>query len=67
MKRPTLTTWIVVGLVGGLAFGLAARYLLADWFNEAGQRVLSYKVYRCWVSEYAVATRSWTPTPMLRL
>ena len=38
MKRPTLTTWIVVGLVGGLAFGLAARYLLADWFNEAALR-----------------------------
>src|SRR5262249_14778331 len=23
-----------------------------DVFNEAGQMVLSYKVYRCWVSEY---------------
>lgn len=23
-----------------------------DVFNEAGQKVLSYKVYRCWVSEY---------------
>ena len=23
-----------------------------DFFNEAGQKVLSYKVYRCWVSEY---------------
>ena len=21
-------------------------------YNEAGQRVLAYKVYRCWVSEY---------------
>ena len=21
-------------------------------FNEAGQKVLSYQVYRCWVSEY---------------
>ncbi len=21
-------------------------------FNEAGQKVISYKVYRCWVSEY---------------
>ncbi len=21
-------------------------------FNETGQKVLSYKVYRCWVSEY---------------
>jgi phage tail-like protein len=24
-----------------------------DLFNEAGQVVISYKVYRCWVSEYA--------------
>jgi phage tail-like protein len=23
-----------------------------DFFNEAGQIVLSFKVYRCWVSEY---------------
>lgn len=23
-----------------------------DLFNEAGQKVLSYKLYRCWVSEY---------------
>ena len=23
-----------------------------DLFNEAGQKVLSYRVYRCWVSEY---------------
>lgn len=26
--------------------------ILLDVFNEAGQKVLSYKVYRCWVSEY---------------
>ena len=26
--------------------------IIIDLFNEAGQRVLSYKVYRCWVSEY---------------
>lgn len=26
--------------------------ILIDMFNEAGQKVLSYKVYRCWVSEY---------------
>jgi phage tail-like protein len=23
-----------------------------DMFNEAGQKVMSYKVHRCWVSEY---------------
>lgn len=26
--------------------------ILIDVFNEADQKVLSYKVYRCWVSEY---------------
>jgi phage tail-like protein len=26
--------------------------LLLDVFNEAGQKVLSYKIFRCWVSEY---------------
>lgn len=26
--------------------------ILIDVFNNAGQKVISYKVYRCWVSEY---------------
>jgi len=26
--------------------------IIIDVFNEAGQKVISYKVYRCWVSEY---------------
>lgn len=26
--------------------------VLLDLFNEAGQKVISYKIYRCWVSEY---------------
>jgi len=26
--------------------------IIIDVFNEAGQKVLSYHVYRCWVSEY---------------
>jgi len=26
--------------------------VVIDLFNEAGQKVISYKVYRCWVSEY---------------
>lgn len=26
--------------------------IILDMFNEAGQKVLSYKIYRCWVSEY---------------
>jgi len=40
--------------------GLGAEVSLADFrkdlildvFNEAGQKVLSYKVFRCWVSEF---------------
>jgi phage tail-like protein len=28
------------------------RDVIIDVFNEAGQKVLSYHVYRCWVSEY---------------
>jgi phage tail-like protein len=40
--------------------GLGAESSLADFrkdiildvFNEAGQKVLSYKIFRCWVSEY---------------
>jgi phage tail-like protein len=40
--------------------GLGAEVSLADFrkdvildvFNEAGQKVLSYHLYRCWVSEY---------------
>ena len=26
--------------------------IILDLFNEAGQKVLSYRIYRCWVSEY---------------
>lgn len=26
--------------------------LIIDVFNEAGQKVLAYQLYRCWVSEY---------------
>ena len=26
--------------------------IILDFYNEAGQLALSYKVYRCWVSEY---------------
>jgi phage tail-like protein len=28
------------------------RNLIIDLFNEAGQKVKSYRLYRCWVSEY---------------
>ena len=32
------------------------RNLSIDVFNEAGQKVLSYKVYRAWVSEFTAQT-----------
>jgi phage tail-like protein len=28
--------------------------IVLDLYNEAGQLVLSYKIYRCWVSEYQI-------------
>mgnify|MGYP001488176208 CR=1 FL=1 len=28
------------------------KNIMIDMYNEAGQKVLTYKVYRCWVSEY---------------
>ena len=46
--------------IWNLGSGLGAEVSLADFrkdiilevYNEAGQLVLAYKVYRCWVSEY---------------
>jgi phage tail-like protein len=26
--------------------------IIIDFYNETGQLAISYKVYRCWVSEY---------------
>jgi phage tail-like protein len=26
--------------------------VILDFYNEAGQLAISYKIYRCWVSEY---------------
>ena len=48
------------GLVWNYGAGLGSEVSLADFrkdiildlFNEAGQKVISYKVYRCWGSEY---------------
>ncbi len=47
-------------LVWRLGAGLGAEVALKDFrkdiviefYNEAGQLVLAYKIYRCWVSEY---------------
>jgi phage tail-like protein len=50
--------------VWNFAGGLGAESSLADFrkdiiidvFNEAGQKVKSYHVFRCWVSEYQAAS-----------
>ena len=28
------------------------KALILEFYNEAGQLVMAYKIYRCWVSEY---------------
>lgn len=40
------------GLGGEVSLKDFRKDLIIDLFNEAGQKVISYKVYRCWVSEY---------------
>ncbi len=55
---PEFEKW--AGKVWRFGAGLGAEVSLADFrkdiiiemYNEAGQLALSYKVYRCWVSEY---------------
>jgi phage tail-like protein len=40
------------GLGSEVALAAFRKDIIIDLFNEAGQLVFSYKVYRCWVSEY---------------
>jgi phage tail-like protein len=35
-----------------MGLGNFRQDLIIEMYNEAGQKVLAYKVYRCWVSEY---------------
>jgi len=47
--------WNFDGLPGQGAESSLADFrkdITIDVFNESGQKVISYKVYRCWVSEY---------------
>lgn len=45
--------WLLhAGLGGEVSLADFRKDIILDFFNEAGQRVLSYKIYRCWVSEY---------------
>lgn len=38
----------------GVALDDFRKDVIIDCFNEAGQKVISYNIYRCWVSEYEV-------------
>src|SRR5262245_60640621 len=55
---PTFEAWANkvwnFGAADGAESSLAdfRKDIIIDVFNEAGQKVLSYKVYRCWISEY---------------
>ena len=35
-----------------VSLGDFRKDIIIDLFNEAGQKVISYKLYRCWVSEF---------------
>jgi phage tail-like protein len=40
------------GLGAEVALKEFRKDIIIEFYNEAGQLVLAYKVYRCWVSEY---------------
>jgi phage tail-like protein len=42
------------GLGSQLSLKDFRKDIILDVYNEAGQLVLGYKIYRCWVSEYAL-------------
>jgi phage tail-like protein len=47
------TVWqIGAGLGAEVSLASFRKDVLLDFYNEAGQLVISYKIYRCWVSEY---------------
>ena len=56
---PVFELW--VGKVWQIGAGLGSEVSLKDFrkdiilelYNEAGQKVQAYKIYRCWVSEFA--------------
>ena len=43
---------IGAGLGSGISLKDFRKDLIIDFYNEAGQLAISYKVYRAWVSEY---------------
>lgn len=57
---PEFEDWanLVHSLANPISLRSFRKDLIVDVFNEANQKVLSYKLYRCWPSEY-------TPLPQL--
>jgi phage tail-like protein len=55
---PEFETWArkVWNLGGGLGAEISLKDfrkdIILELYNEAGQKVIAYNVYRCWVSEY---------------
>jgi phage tail-like protein len=43
---------LILDLQAGQGAANFRKDVILDVFNESGQRVLSYIIYRCWVSEY---------------
>jgi phage tail-like protein len=41
-----------LGSAIGTALANFRKDIMIELFNEAGQKIFAYKVYRCWVSEY---------------
>jgi phage tail-like protein len=50
--------WSFTNAGGGLETSLKdyRRDLIVDVFNEGGQKVLSYQVFNCWVSEWQIVS-----------
>jgi len=51
-KWATLVWNVAAGAGAEVSLANFRKNVIIDLFNEAGQKVISYKVYRCWVSEY---------------
>jgi phage tail-like protein len=48
-----LTVWSLGhGLGSEISLASFRKDILLEFYNEAGQLAIAYKIYRCWVSEY---------------
>lgn len=57
---PDFAAWAAAGCQTGAEVWPASfrKDVILDSYNEAGQLAASYKIYRCWVSEYQAPARS---------